>query len=193
MVTKYTKGSNFWEAFPEYRVLEAFNTLYESDKSKNRIFSSNVLWAITFCLRRESPMYNLPNKWELAAKDIAKDEKLNWDKYEDVIAIFKESCMSQAERSLLAWEELMKKRDKYLKSKDYYFDEYLLDDKGDNVVSKTGRFVTIKGTADQLDSAFSITPKMYSDFYKIKKEIEEEEIKRGKGNKPISLTDSNEL
>ena len=58
---------------------------------------------------------------------------------------------------------------------------------------KTGRFITIKGTADQLDSAFSITPKMYSDFYKIKKEIEEEEIKRGRGNKPISLTDSHEL
>ena len=138
-------------------------------------------------------MYNLPNKWELASRDIIKDKDFNWDKVEDIVELFKQSCMSQAERSLLAWEELMKKRDKYLKSKEYYFDEYLLDDNGDNVVSKTGRFITVKGTADQLDSAFSTTPKMYSDFYKIKKEIEEDEIKRGKGNKPVSLTDANEL
>jgi hypothetical protein len=59
--------------------------------------------------------------------------------------------------------------------------------------SRTGQFVTIRGTADQLDKAFSATPKMYSDFVKIKKEIEDEEIKRGRGNKPKSVSDTNEI
>lgn len=193
MIDKYFKGNNFWEMCPEFRVLEIFNTLYLSDKSKGHENSSNLMWAIAFCLRKESPMYNLPNKWELAAKDIVLDAKLKWDKYDDIIMAFKASFMTQAERSLLAWEELMMKRDKYLKGQEYYFDQYMVNDNGDNVTSKTGQFITVKGTADQLDKAFSTTPKMYNDYYKIKKEIEDDEIKRGRGNKIKSVSDSNEI
>jgi hypothetical protein len=152
------------------------------------------MWAIIFCLRRESPMYNLPNKWELSASDIIKDKKFDWDKHENLISAFKQISLTQAERSLLSWEELMAKRDKYLKLQDYYFDKYLINEKtGDNVVSRTGQFVTVRGTADQLDKAFSATPKMYADFEKIRKALIEDDIKRGKANKPISLSDSGEI
>lgn len=193
MIDKYNKGNIFWDMCPEFRILEGFDSLYTKDKSKNHEESSNIMWAIAFCLRKESPMYNLPNKWELAAKDIALNPKLKWDKYDDLIMLFKQSQMSQAERSLLVWEELMTKRDKYLKQQNYYFDCYMTNDNGDNVLSKTGQFITIKGTADQLDKAFSATPRMYYDYQKIKKEIEDDEIKRGKGNKIKSLTDANEI
>jgi len=137
-------------------------------------------------------MYNLPYKWELAAKDIVKKE-IDWDKYDSIVNLFKNVSMTQAERSLLAWEELMGKRDKYLKNQDYYFDQYAVDKNGNNILSKTGQEVTIKGTAEQLDRAFGVTPKMYSDFFKIKKEIEEDDIKRGKGNKPKSISETNEV
>jgi len=170
-----------------------FDSLYIKDKSTKHEDSSNLMWGIAFCLRKESPMYNLPNKWELAAKDIVLNDKLKWDKYENIIMAFKASYMSQAERSLLAWEELMAKRDTYLKEQRYYFDEYLLDENEDNKKSRTGQFITIRGTADQLDRAFSTTPKMYNDYYKIKKEIEDDEIKRGRGNKVKSMSDSNEI
>jgi len=193
MIDKYNKGNIFWEVLPEFRVLEVFDKLYKSDNTKKHEHSSNIMWAIAFCLRKESPMYNLPNKWELAAKDIVLEDKMNWDKYENEILAFKQSYMTQAERSLLAWEELMFKRDKYLKAQEYYFDQYAVDERGDNVTSKTGQFITVKGTADQLDKAFSATPKMYSDYYKIKKEIDDDEIKRGKGNKVKSLTDANQI
>jgi hypothetical protein len=193
MIDKYYKGNNFWEVFPEFRIIEEFSTLYNEDKSKNHEYSSNLMWAISFCLKKESPMYNLPNKWELAAKDIVFDYKLKWDKYDNIIMVFKQSQMTQAERSLLAWEELMFKRDKYLKEQEYYFDQYLTNKDGDNVLSKTGQFITVKGTADQLDRAFSTTPRMYSDYYKIKKEIDDDEIKRGRGNKVKSMSDTNEI
>ena len=193
MIDKYYKGNIFWEVCPEFRILEIFDSLYIKDKSTKHEDSSNLMWAIAFCLRKESPMYNLPNKWELAAKDIVLNEKLKWDKYEDLIMAFKASYMSQAERSLLSWEELMSKRDTYLKDQRYYFDEYLLDENEDNKKSRTGQFITIRGTADQLDRAFSTTPKMYNDYYKIKKEIEDDEIKRGRGNKVKSMSDSNEI
>lgn len=192
MIDKYYKGNNFWESFPEFRVIEVFDDFYKKDSSKNKTYSSDIMWAIVFCLRKESPMYNLPDKWDLAAKDIV-HETINWDNYENIIGMFKSVHMTQAERSLLAWEELMFKRDKYLKAQEYYFDQYAVNEDGDNIVSKTGQFITVKGTADQLDKAFSTTPKMYSDYYKIKKEIEEDEIKRGKGNKPKSASDANEI
>lgn len=190
MVEKWNGGNNFWETFPQFRVIDIFNKFYTKEKDKT--FSSNVMWAIIFCIKRDSPMYNLPNKWELAARDIVKKD-IDWDKYEDLVAMFKHSVMTQAERSLLAWEELMFKRDKYLKNQDYYFDKYATNDNGDNIVSRTGQLITIKGTAEQLDRAFSATPKMYSDFEKIKKNIEEDEIKRGRGNKPKSMSESNEV
>jgi hypothetical protein len=193
MIGKYFKGNNFWEVLPEFRILEVFDEFYREDKSKKHEVSSGIMWAIAFCLRKESPMYNLPNRWELAAKDIAGDGSIVWDKYDKIIMAFRESYMTQAERSLLAWEELMGKRDKYLKGQEYYFDQYMVDENGDNVRSKTGQLITVKGTADQLDRAFSTTPKMYSDFYKIKKEIEDDEIKRGRGNKVKSMSDSNEI
>ena len=193
MIDKYYKGNIFWEVCPEFRIIKVFDELYIKDKSKGHENSSNIMWSIAFCLRKESPMYNLPNKWELAAKDIVSDAKLKWDRYEDVIMAFKDSHMTQAERSLLAWEELMCKRDKYLKEQEYYFDEYLTDDDGDNIKSKTGQFITVKGTADQLDKAFSATPRMYNDYHKIKKEIDDDEIKRGRGGKVKSMSDANEI
>ena len=193
MIDKYYKGNIFWDVSPEFRAIELFNSFYTKDTSKNKSDSSNIMWAIAFCVKKESPMYNLPNKWELAAKDIALNEKLKWDKYEDIIFMFKQSFMTQAERSLLAWEELTAKRDKYLKEQEYYFDQYLMDDNGDNVLSKTRQLVTVRGTADQLDKAFSATPRMYSDYYKIKKEIENDDIKRGRGNKVKSMSDANEI
>lgn len=190
MIEKWNSVNNFWETFPQLRVIDLFNKFYMKEKDKT--FSSNIMWAIAFCVRRDSPMYNLPNKWELAAKDIVKKD-IDWDKYDEFINTFKQSVMTQAERSLLAWEELMFKRDKYLKTQDYYFDKYATNDNGDNVLSRTGQLVTIKGTAEQLDRAFSATPKMYSDFEKIKKNIEEDDIKRGRGNKPKSMSENNEV
>jgi hypothetical protein len=193
MTGAYFKGCNFWETFSDFRAISEFEQLYKEDKSAKKNRSSNIMWAIAFCLRRESPMYNLPNKWELSARDIIGEKDFDWETVEIVVNVFKQTQLTQAERSLIAWEELMFKRDKYLKGQEYYFDQYLVDKSGDNVVTKTGQFVTVKGTAEQLDKAFSTTPKMYSDFSKIRKEIEDEDIKRGRGNKVISASDSNEI
>lgn len=193
VIEKWSPSNNFWEILPEFKIIEVFNSFCKLDASKNKVHSSNIMWAIAFCVRKESPMYNLPDKWTLAARDIIKDAGFKWDDTDGIVNMFKQVSLSQAERSLLAWEELMFKRDKYLKEQEYYFDQYAVDDNGDNITSKTGQFITVKGTADQLDKAFSTTPKMYSDFYKIKKEIEDDEIKRGKGNKVKSLSESNEM
>ncbi len=194
VISRYYKGESFWEVCPEFLVLELFADFHKSDKSKNKQKSSSVMWAIAFCLKRESPMYNLPNKWELASTDIIKDPKISWEDLDHLVHLFRETHTTQAERSLFAWEELMYKRDRYLKQQDYYFDQYKIDENGDNVYSKTGNPVVEKGTAEQLDRAFAVTPKMYNEYIKIKKELQDEdEIKKGRGNKNLSLTSSQEI
>lgn len=154
--------------------------------------SSNVMWAIALCYHPESDLYYLNDKEERVF-DMVKEKNFTLDDYQDHISVFKDMCLTQAQKSLTAWEEQMRKRDKYLKSQEYYFDQYLTDDNGDNVVSKTGKFIVIKGTADQLDKAYSTTPKMYSDYDKIKKELEREEQVKGKGGKNVSLSDSGDI
>lgn len=98
---KWNGKDNFWELFPNYRVIDLFNAFYMKDKSKGKEKSSNIMWAIAFCVRRESVMYNLPEKWELAAKDIVKDA-INWDDYEDIVKMFKSCSLSHANRDLSA-------------------------------------------------------------------------------------------
>jgi hypothetical protein len=87
----------------------------------------------------------------------------------------------------------MQKRSKKLKSMDYYFDEYLTDENGDNVLSKTGQPVIVKGTAKQLDDAYKITPSMYAEYDKIQKLLAEEELKRGRNAKPKSPSETGEI
>ena len=189
---RYNGRENFWECFPQFLAIEEFREFRAKDKSSKKEFSSNIMWAIGFCIRRESVMYNLPNKWELATKDVVKKE-INWEDYDVIINLFKNVSLTQAERSLIAWEELMLKRDKYLKNTEYYFDEYKTDENGDNVYSKTGNPILLKGTAEQLDKALTTTPKIFLDYGKIRKELQEEKLKRGKANKPLSASDANRI
>ena len=179
----------FWELNPEYILI--FEEFHKKDKSKGKLQSSTVMWAMYLKLHPDSSFYNMGNKEEFIKEKFVKDDKFNWDKYEDIEYTFKESVLTQAEKSLYEWNELMRKRDTYLKNQDYYFDEYATDENGDNVLSKTGRFITVKGTADQLDKAQQVTIKYFSEYTKILKELNEEKLKRGKGNKPLSSSDAN--
>jgi hypothetical protein len=82
----------------------------------------------------------------------------------------------------------MKKRDKYLRNTEYYFDKYDTDENGDNVYSKTGNLVTVKGTAEQLDKAWLSSKAMWKDYEGIQKLVEEENTKVNTKNKIQSLT-----
>ena len=165
---------SFWEEFPGLKIMEPFAGFRSKDKSKNKEGSSKLMWAIALAELHTSEWYHLPNKYDKLTTDFLKKKDHNWKDYEDLIEQFKSIQLSQSERSLTAWNEMMVKRDRYLKDQDYYFDQYLLDDQENNIVSKTGAFITVKGTAEQLDKAYSTTPKMYADYEKIKKVLQEE-------------------
>lgn len=185
------KEFNFWKYNPNYILI--FEDYYNNDKSKNKEHSSRIMWGLYLVLHPKSDFYNLPDKRELIKNKFIKINKFDWDTISKEESIFKDSILTQAERSLYEWNEFMNKRDRYLKGMEYYFDTYELDSNGNNKFSKTGKPILLKGTADQLDKAYSLTPKMYADYDKIIKSLKEEEYQTGKGNKIKSLSDSNDI
>lgn len=180
---------SFWEEFSGLKTMEPFADFMSKDKSKDKSGSSKVMWAIALAELHDSDWYNLPDKYNKLQSDFLKKKDHNWLDYEALIAQFKATQLTQAERSLSAWNEMMAKRDKYLKAQDYYFDQYAVDDNGDNIVSKTGRNIEVKGTAEQLDKAYGTTPKMYADYEKIKKSLEQEHAIATTNKGSVSLSD----
>lgn len=172
---KAIHDNNFWDLNSELRLLSGFSKLYSEDKSKGKEQSSKLMWAVHFALHPDSKFYNLPNKFDILAKDFLKDPKFNWTKIQDILNTFKESVLSDAERALTNWGEIMTMRD--VSIKDLY--KRAID------TADTDELV-------KLDKMLANTPKLFEDYKKIKKDYEEEKVHK-KGTRINSLSDDNEL
>ena len=172
---KTPHDNNYWELNPEVLILEEFNKFYNKDTSKNKQESSKILWAIFYAFHPESKFFNYPNKLEVLAKDFIKDPKFKWEKISNLTEAFKNLVLSDVERALVNWNEIMTMRDTSLK--DLY------------------RTAIEQGDTDELvklDKMLSNTPKMFEDYKKIKRDYEEEKTTK-KGKTISSLSDSGEL
>jgi len=179
-ITEPFKGDeNFWELNPQFKII--LKDFYDKDKSVNKTKSSKIMWAFYFRDHPKSDFYYLNDKDITIARDWLKNPRFNWETDIDVEKRFMDSILTQGEKSFVAWNETMKKRDLFMHDQDFSLDAF----------DENGKLV--KGTADQLDKMLANTSKLYQEYFKIKKELEQEEIKRGKGNKPKSLSDSGEI
>jgi hypothetical protein len=167
--------NNYWDLNPELLLLEEFDKFRFKDKSKDKQDSSKIMWAIFYAFHPESKFFNYPNKLEVLQKDFIKDPKFKWDSVKNIIDAFKNLVLSDVERALINWNEIMIMRDNSLK--ELY---KLAIEQGD-----TDELV-------KLDKMLSNTPKMFEDYKKIKKDYEEEKVTK-KGKSISSLSDSGEL
>jgi len=166
---------SFWDLNRELLLLSDFNTLYTKDITKNKEKSSKLMWAIYFAYNPESKFFNIPDKLDILAKDLLKEPKFNWDSYKDVINLYKNSVLTDAERALVTWGEIITMRDESLKT---LYKAAILANDTDELV--------------KLDKMLANTPKLFDDYKKIKKDYEEEKVtKKGKHNK--SLTEAGEI
>lgn len=179
VIGSYKEGANFWEYNPQYKII--MSDVYSSDKSKNKEKSSLMMWAIFFLIHPRSEFYNLPDKHTILARDFIKDNSFKWEKHKDTIERVEEISLTQAEKSLVNWDMTLRKRDEFIHGQEFTLDNYNDD----------GRLQ--KGTADQLDKMLANTNKLYQEYFKILKELKNEEDSRGKGNRPKSLSDSGEI
>ena len=172
--------NNFWDIHPELKIIEEFSKVYTADKSKQKSNSSRTMWAIDFAYNPESRFFNLPDKLDVIAKDFLKDSKFKWENLEDVINIYKNIVLSDAERALVNWNEIMGMRDKSLKK---LYKEALN-------VQHIGEVDT--KILKEIDTMLANTAKLFDDYKKIKKDYEEDKIKK-KGKSIVSLTESGEI
>jgi hypothetical protein len=166
---------SFWDLNKELLLIAEFNSLYTKDTTKNKEKSSKLMWAIYFAYNPESKFFNIPDKLNILAKDLLKESKFNWESCKDVINLYKSSVLTDAERALVTWGEIITMRDESLKT---LYKAAIEDSDTDELV--------------KLDKMLANTPKLFEDYKKIKKDYEEEKVtKKGKHNK--SLTEAGEI
>jgi hypothetical protein len=172
---KSTHDNNFWEVNSDLIILDEFSKLYYKDKSKDKQDSSKILWAIFYAYNPESKFFNYPNKQEVISQSFLKDPKFKWEDYKDLIEAYKNIVLTDAERALINWNEIMTMRDQSIKD---LYKKAIEDSDTDELV--------------KIDKMLANTPKMFEDYKKIKKDYEEEKVTK-KGKTIASLSDSGEL
>jgi len=172
---KSTHDNNFWELNSDLIILDEFSKLHFKDKSKNKQDSSKILWAIYYAYNPESKFFNYPNKQEVIAKSFIKDSEFKWEDHKDLIEAYKNIVLTDAERALINWNEIMTMRDQSIKD---LYKKAIENSDTDELV--------------KIDKMLANTPKMYEDYKKIKKDYEEEKVTK-KGKTIASLSDSGEL
>lgn len=172
---KSTHDNNFWEVNSDLIILDEFSKLYYKDKSKDKQDSSKILWAIFYAYNPESKFFNYPNKQEVISQSFLKDPKFKWEDYKDLIEAYKNIVLTDAERALINWNEIMTMRDQSIKD---LYKKAIEDSDTDELV--------------KIDKMLANTPKMFEDYKKIKKDYDEEKVTK-KGKSIASLSDAGEI
>ena len=81
--------NNFWKEYPELIFPEPLNKLYTADKSKNKVESSKIMWAVYMVTSPNSIYYNHHNKEDIIARDFLKDPKFKWSSIKDVVSFYR--------------------------------------------------------------------------------------------------------
>lgn len=166
---KAVHDNNFWILNPELLIIKEFEDLRNKDISKDKSDSSKIMWAIYYITNPDSIFVNVGDKLNIVAKNFLKNEKFNWSSIKKEIALYREIVLSDAERALINWGEIMTMRDNSLKE-----------------LYKTALGLSDVKSLQELDKMLTNTPKMFADYKKIREDFEGDKLKK-KGAKTVSL------
>jgi hypothetical protein len=164
-------GANYWGVDPQLKAIEPFASMYKEDKTKKKSNSSLKMWAIALFADPESRLCKLSkkDKESIIYKDYlsGRYEDFKWEDVKEHINAYRAFYLTQAERSLVNWEEKLQERDAFLKEV-----KYTLEDGKD------------------LDAMLANTEKLYKLYGQILERIAEE-AKEGvtKGGRTESISE----
>jgi hypothetical protein len=172
----YSQKSNFWEDNPQFQLVNPFKRLYKGDKSRGKKDSSDLMWAIALIHHPKSDLYYVDGKELIIARDMLgiKDSDVDhfWERNRELVDFFVDMSLTQTEKSLMSWEKRMKQRDVFLSEQIYTFG--WVDAEGNEYKDNTKSF----------DDMQSKTAKFYEEYFKIRKELmEEESVSKNKREK----------
>lgn len=192
LIKSWNTDLNFWELNPLMKTIGEFKDLFNNDKSKNKVDSSKVMWAIALLI---DPNEN--NVWRnvtedekklLIKEDFLEDKKFFWEDPFIVKLIEKyiHHCLTHSEKELLIYEEKLIQRAKFIKETDFTLDYYAENDKGTISLKR--------GTADQLDKMLLNTKKIFDQVKETKAMIKLEADQGNlKGGAQESASEKGEL
>lgn len=117
VVSKYEDGMNFWKVNTQFKAVEPFKSLYKDDKSKDKVDSSYILWAIALCFDTDSQFFGMveTDRKEMVAKDFLEEAGF-FEKESNFILIeaYKKLTDTQARRQLRIWSEKMDEKSRFM-------------------------------------------------------------------------------
>lgn len=144
---------NYWQINNGVSIIYPFSELYKSDKSKDKHKSSRIMWALEMYCRtdKENPMRNMSKserEAELLYSFISDDDLTTVKDLEKSFVDFK---LSYVNKRFKFYQTILEQREEYMSTLSY------------------------DTNADLLDDMLVRTPKIWSEFMKIKKELDAEE------------------
>ena len=158
---------SYWETYPEIRLHPQFSLTYRKDKTKKKTTSSNTMWAFHLVSHPKSLMYYDPNKLENVKGLLPKSWDWEGSSESSMLETYRGLMLSEAQRALTDWDEMIKKRSSYLKNQDYNLE-----------------------TGNDLDKLHKNTYSIYKDYQKICEELTNEE---NSNINSVSLSESGEI
>lgn len=116
LLSKYDEGVNFWEVYPQYKSDKVYKELFTKDKSKGKIFSSKLMWALCLLFLKESNYYKYTEeeRYSVVGDNLLDNEKFDWKPYNSLIEHFKYSQLDELDRMIMTTENYLNLRSKQL-------------------------------------------------------------------------------
>jgi hypothetical protein len=122
-ITSFDFHANFWLANPRARLVKEINELYEKDKSKEKLTSSNVMWGITMLVHPKCPVtsqldYN--ERLRMVNEEFLDKIKIDPEvTHKAVIEAFEKGCMTRLQRIAKEWGDKLDERFALLRTLKY--------------------------------------------------------------------------
>jgi hypothetical protein len=194
LIKSFNTDENFWVLNPQFKLIQPFKGLHNSDKTRNKGKSSKVMWFVAQVAddSKENTFRNIlyEERVQLLSLDFMDDvnyfdnNKEELDKLIDQYDIFHTTAGLKALRE---WNEKIIERAAFIKSTEYSMDSYEMDE-------RTGKPILVKGTAKDLDAMMKNTKGIYDQYHHILKSLaEEDEDQQVKGGQTLSLSDTGQI
>lgn len=120
VIESWEINDNFWKINPQLVFPEAFNKIFRSDTSKNKVKSSQLMWAIALYCDVDSKYRQVSDKEKktLIATDYLKAPDFPWDDFKEQIEAW-EMFKPVAIRQLMEWERFMNEKTIYMRELKY--------------------------------------------------------------------------
>jgi len=194
LIKSFDTDENFWVANPQFKNIQPFKGLHNSDKSRNKATSSKTMWYVAQVVdtSKDNIFRNVPydERISLLSIDFMNDADFydkNEDLLEKLIKTYHLLHTTPALKAMEEWDEKMVQRAKFIKTTAYTMDKYEMD-------PAKGTMVKIPGNAKVLDDMMKNTAAIYNMYHQIMKSLaEEDEDQQVKGGQTLSLSDQGDI